>query len=538
MSGASVFDTFDMVVALSQKTINDQLVHLKSMGAIRDKLIIWRELVNKDFVYHVVDNQDQIPGLAGGGDKPTAECIIGELTPRILIAENGTAVTFILGFTGGQAYFAESMKLVEYDMSGWSYAINVDLNLAELAAKDIKDHVGIPQHVKDQLSGFSQQFFTVQSLFMDLETTQLTNTDPTHTKAGSSGDQGLQTFMFFLWNYLSKLNPQKNPYILGYSLNTSDKTQFKPDQRVPPSVEPVGTTFSVTKNPQSADLSTINFLLVTKDGSGPIKNNVTYSDVWLTAADKVDGKAIFSHKRLAEPLLMKPFFDGFKSQIYNSFKGNLGVDAGMSFQDGMHWNGSSTYNMTVSQQNTHDGDDIYNSSYDVQFNTGHGSGVMTMNSGSLHLYKEHSKNLLLCTARAQISGTVNWNANITVKATKDDKGKPILKPDPSPINVTHAPDWSPHLNDCAKAASVFSHIFGALLDDLLTFGRTDFFEGLLTDAFDVSIGGFRNVDAAFSNVGNISQVVYLPAGQVFEFRDPTFSIDGDLALGLTYLSQN
>ena len=57
MKNAEVFNDYDMVVCMTQKTINDQLTHLTKMGIIRSELILVQKVDRKtrSYVYQVLD---------------------------------------------------------------------------------------------------------------------------------------------------------------------------------------------------------------------------------------------------------------------------------------------------------------------------------------------------------------------------------------------------------------------------------------------------------------------------------------------------
>ncbi|MEM6624209.1 MAG: hypothetical protein AAF674_18460 [Pseudomonadota bacterium] len=534
----SVFDTFDMVVALSQKTINDQLAQLQRLGSIQDTFYLYRTVDDKgDYHYTAADTKADVPGLKDGATEPSVECLLAYVAPRVELARSGTDVSFVLTFPKGEAWLYRGGRLFQHDMSGWSYAIDIDLNLAEIAKEDIAKNKGIPEQVQQQLTDFSTRDFTVNNLFIDFNSVDLVRFDPAGTKAGDAGEMGMQALALFMQFYLTNQQKEGNPYILGYSLTTTSKTQFKDSEKVPASLRPVGATFSVTHNPKNPELSTLNFLIDTEGGSGPIiKSKTIFEDQWLTKADGVDGKAIFSHKRLAIPLLLEPFYNNLKDSVWDKISGHIDVNSGHSFADGSTAV-SNGFNFTISAQN---GDDNkYYSSYVARFDSAGGEAQIDYEQGYLRLYKEKSKGLLFCTARAHIDGTVNWMGKTTLSAILDADGKAVLKPNSSPIQVNKPyPDWSIHKNSCAKDWSAIGSIFGKILDGLLTFGQTNFFEDLLSNALDVKIDSFGDVTAALANVGNVSNVVYLPAGGVFDFRDPAFNGAGDLSLGLTYKSQH
>ena len=541
MQNTDIFKTYDMVVALTQKTINDQLRRLLALGVIRDKLIITKSFdANGNFSYEVLENEADIPGFTQG--KPTVAFINGDLLPQISIDRSGTDVSFRLNFVGGTAGFYAGPVIRQHDMTGWTYAIDIDLDLLEISREDLQAHKAVPAHVKQQLTQFQDQFFTVNSLFVDFESVNLLKFNPTKSTAGAGGDAALQDLVLFMQFYLGGLKKDNNPYILGYSLSTSDKTEFKPNQKVPASLRPVGATFNVFHDPVSPARSTLNFLIVTEEGSGPIRTRPqTFDTNWISPAEQVDGKLIYSEKRFMTPLILEPYYDAFQSGVFEKIRNQISVNAGNTYAQGTRRTANG-YGFVVSDQDG--GHDKYKSSYQVEFDA-HGDDLnVSFRSGSLYVYKQKNKDIgpkikghvIGCTAKFWVDGTINWNGAITLSATKDASGEPIVKPAAS-MSVTSYPDWKPHENSCAKAAGILALILGSILDSLTGGLDRGFFTNLIERAIQQNLGDFGPLADSVQNIGQVSTIVYLPAGDVFAFKDPAADPAGNFSLGLTYQSQ-
>jgi hypothetical protein len=537
MKNPEIFNDYDMVVCMTEKTINDQLTHLTRMGVIKPELILVQTVQNRDYVYEVLDSADKIPRDSDGN--PTVACIDGHITPQVEIAESGTNITFVLSFRSGTAYFWQGngplAELVPYDMTGWKYGISITLDLKAVEKDDIAGNKAVPQLVKDQLYHFMSNMFSVNSLFMDFESTDLMRFDPAHTDTSSAGDVGLEQLVLFMNFYLQDLQRKGNPYILGYSLTTSDKTNYDPDQNVPDQLRPVGTTFTLYHDPVNSNLSNLNFVLATKGGHGKIVGTPgNFDSNWISPTEQCDAKMIYSHSCLVEQFILRPFFDQFRSQVFQQIKDNISVGEGKAYDDAKT---QTATGFSYAISNVSAGDDQYVNNFTADF-TGDATSVAVDLKGHLAFYKEVDKNMGFCQAKAHATGSLDWSMTITLATVKDAKGEPTLKLSNTPVKIDNSTQDSDK-NDCAKGFEVIGKILGGILDALTFFSDKGFFTKLLDNVFDLHIPGIGNVGAAFGNLaGSVATVLVLPAGQVFFFKSPSIDTQGNLAMQLTYKAEN
>ena len=535
MKNTEIFQTYDMVVSIPQDTINAQLNHLVRIGTIRPELILVQTIKNGKYVYEVLDSASAIPVDDSG--KPKDAYIDGEILPQVAITESGSNITFILKFLNGTAYLWEGQgplkKKKKFDMTGWQYGIDVDLDLTEIAKDDIGKNVAVPKNVKDQLQHFSDNMFTINHLFMDFESTDLLKFNPTHSNAGSAGDVGLQYLVTFMQFYLENLIKSGNPYILGYSLTTTPETQYPKNQIIPDSLRPVGTTYTMYYDPVHPKISNLNFVLATQGGhKGILGSPGNFDSNWIQPDEQIDAKMIYSHTVLLEDLYLKPFFNQLQQNIYNKIKDHIDVGIGNSYQNAKS---STPSGFSFNVSNVSSGDDQYVNHFEANIVTKPGTVEINLD-GSLKFYKEHSKHLGLCTARASLTAGIDWSGTITLTVEKNKNGVPTLHNQREfQIDNSH---HNTHRNECAKVASIFGDIFGALLGALTTGLSFDFFTKLFDDLLDVRVPGIGNIGLALQNLGNsVSTVIILPAGQVFFFKNPSADPEANLSLGLTYKSE-
>jgi hypothetical protein len=148
----------------------------------------------------------------------------------------------------------------------------------------------IPEHLQKQLTDFKDSMFTVNSLFLNFESTDLVAYDERNTKAPEDIDVRKQ-FILMMSNYLKYLvdsgtlsllcyslfitsfsidqcstfpHPLGNPFVLGHTVSVGDTTRFENGAPVTDILLPAGTTYTMYHDPNQSRLSTLNFCLVTK----------------------------------------------------------------------------------------------------------------------------------------------------------------------------------------------------------------------------------------------------------------------------------
>lgn len=535
MKNSEIFQNYDMVVSIPVSTINAQLNHLVRLGVIRQQLMLVQTIENGNYRYEALDSASQIPMDAAGN--PKYAYVNSEFLPAVAISDSGTSITFILNFQAGTACFWEGegplAQLQAFDMRGWSYGIDVDMDLATIAKDDIARNFAVPANVQDQLRQFSDEMFTVNSLFMDFESTDLLRFNPTYSQAGTAGDVGLQALTTFMQFYLTNLVKAGNPYVLGYSLTTTAATKYPASEQIPASLRPAGTTYTMYRDAAHPDISTLNFVLATQGGHGAINGSPgNFDSNWIQPDEQIDAKIVYSHAVLIEDLYLKPFFDQLRQGIYDQIHSHIDVGIGRDYDAAKS---ATPTGFSYEIANDSSGDDQYVNRFEASFATTPGATAINLD-GTLKFYKEHSRNLGLVTARASLTAEVTWSGTITISVEKDAGGVPTLHTDREfPIVKS---DHNTYMNDAAKGLDAFSNIFG----DILNFLTKELSPGFFTTLFDallaVPVPGIGNIGGALQNLGSsVGTVIVLPAGQVFFFKNPSADPEANLSLGLTYKSE-
>ncbi|HWB49299.1 MAG TPA: hypothetical protein VG651_09330 [Stellaceae bacterium] len=536
MNNIEIFTDYDMVVSITEKTVNDQIAHLINIGMIKPEFIVTQKIVGSDYEFAVLDSAAQVPRDKDG--QPLQAYIDGQIEPRLAISQSGSSVTFVLNFQSGTAYlwtgFGPAAKLTRYDIGGWSYGINVNLDLKVLADDDKGK---VPANIWDMLHEFRVDMFDVLHLFVDFESTDLTKFDPAYTTTKGSGDVGSQQLAAFMEFYLEFLVKTGSPYILGYSPNATPATKYGENWQVPDILRPVGTTFTVYHDPRHAGLSNLNFVLATKGGHRGILGSPGVFDTnWITPDEQCDAKMIYSHACLIEGLILQPFFNAFSNRVYAQVAGHINVSRGNDYRRARTAMPTG-FRYSISEIDY--GHDQYVNYYSV--NIVNSQDKVDLNfSGHLAFYKEIDKYIgidpLGHNCKAYAKGSIDWSGTISLQATKDSKGHATLALARAFRIDRH--DADQHVD---TALEIFSWIAGAI-DKIL--GALDDFglpHGLLEQVFDTllktPVPGIGDLSIAFASMGNsVANAVILPAGPVFFFKNPAADPAANLSLELTYKS--
>lgn len=532
MQNKQIFNNYDMVVSMKQEMINDQLTHLQRLGVIERKLILVQEFDGDNYDYKILDSPDKIPRDKDGN--PKYAYLNVTVHPQVKIKESGQKIIFVLEFKDGKAAFWKGTgpmaKLKQYDVSDWKYGVAVDLGLKQLEQKHIGKGIKVPDDVKKQLNKFSEDMFRIDHLFMDFESSSLMEPDETETE--TPGDLVTQQLAEFMHYYLTDLQRDGNPYILGYSLNTTDDTKMP--KEVPKSMKPTGTTYTMYNDADTPENSTLNFILVTEGGHKKIHDVPDpFDSNWIKKDEQCDAKMIYSHDVLLEEFLLKPFFDKLRNGVYDKIKGDVSVGKGVPYEKAKHTRANGLRYSIV-----HDnyGNDQYENYYTVDVKNKK-SQVDLKFDGTVRVYKKVNRNMGFCTAEAHSSATANWHGTVTIKATKDSKGNPKLDLNTHDFKVTK--DVDSDKNTCAEAFKWIGQILGGIFEAFTFFADQGYMLEVMDYVFNLKVPHLGNPEGVFGYLPDAPRaVIILPAGQEFFFKNPGSNSAGDFELELTYKSQN
>ncbi|KAI1644579.1 uncharacterized protein F4817DRAFT_318734 [Daldinia loculata] len=552
MKNSDVFTSsgYDMVVSVTQKSVNDQLIHLAhpDIATIKTSFILSMEYdeFSDSSIPKFYDNYKDVPKDSSG--KPQDPLINGNYMPSVLIDHSGTDIVLVLHFDRGSAWLRDmnSGRLKEWDMAGWQYGISISLDFAGIGRSDLQAGKAVPEIVADKLTKFVSEGFSVAQMFVNFESTDLVNFNPIHTNVNKATEAAKQGFVFVMTSYLKyfKAHPKSNPFILGYTIS-DNRSQSDPDKNVPPSLKPIGQTFSLYFDPTDQDRSTINFVLNTEGstkkylgiGTHPTPGN--FDSNWIQPQEQCDGKMIYSSFSFYESLILYPFYESFSTKFSERFKDtDLKIPPTPKYEDAKSGIGG---NVSFQIAKVEAGDDQYTNKYSVSaFNTSE-SCITIRFSGEISFEKTARKNII-CEAVAWASTRIEWSAEITLTQTKDKDGKVTIEVKASdPVFSQYGP--SSGKNGCAEFWEEVAIIIGTILDVLkaiFTFGLStdNFFSKLFLELVSPDMGRLPGPAAFVGGLdSNINSTFMLPAGQVFFSKKPTIDSDGDFSVQLTYKTE-
>lgn len=514
MNNSLIFNQFDIVASFTEETINGELAQLVQEKTISPNIILYRTLNSSNsYVYAIATSSNNIP--------KGAEYINGAITPSIKIQNTGSSVTLVLNFTSGEGYFIDKAgfgplaKLKKYDMAGWTYGIDINLELTRFG-NTLKASPNITQ----QLDKFTAENLSINSLFLDFVSSDLETSNPAYTTCPKE----MVLFMSF---YFEHLNKTENPYILGYNINATSTTNF-PNQ-IPSQLKPTGTDFTVFADKTQENLSNLNYTMVTEGGHQKIVGPPpTLDSNWFSTQSNPAGKMIISHQCLLEDLILIPFYNNLQRKIYAQISQHISVGEGNSYQAAKSKNGN-TWNFTIA--NVPGGDNQYVNKFSMTIENKGGATNLAFNGG-LRINKSVSKDCFFCTARANASAEVSWAGNVLIGI--DGNG---LLSFTDAFKITNK-NSGQNKNSCADAMSVIGSILGGILDVFTGWTDGGFFSNLLSDAFSVDIPGIGTISLALDNFSNaIGSVLLTPTGNTYKVNpseaSPYFDQEGNLYLDLT-----
>ncbi|MDN3292907.1 hypothetical protein QWM81_02360 [Streptomyces ficellus] len=536
MKNTDIFSSYDMVVSIKEDVINQQLIDLQNLDdaerCIPSRLaVVAQHAEDGSTTYQILEGDAQPPEISSNPKENTFSYIDGTFEPSIYIPKSGGEVSFRMTFRGGNAALWSgpiwAPKLDTYSMAGWKYGVGVNLDLQNLGEDGVRK---LPQPVADQLSKFTDDMFQVRHLFVDFQTAQLINWDPDFTIVQGSKDAGLTTqFATLLGGYLRQMKSANNPYVLGYA---PPGTALKTSGNVPDGLLPTGTTFTMYHDKRDPTLNAVNFVLVTKLRGKKISGSPQIFDTsWLTGKEQGGARMTVGFADLVEPLILKPVYDGLRTQIHQQLSGHVNVEEGNEYKDGIKATGTG-YSFTISDVTT--GDDQYKNTFDVSFKQDSGKAVVSL-SGTVMAYKETTKHELTCTAKTWHTVTVDWNGTVTLAPPeKDAEGRPTITVS---HDFSHTVKNEPGSNDCAnsyKWIDLFAEAMNPLAMAIDALMGGDILKSILDDVPE--IGDLQTAMATFGDT--ISGTVVLPAGRVFSFGAVDIDGQGNVSLELTYKGEH
>lgn len=179
-----------------------------------------------------------------------------------LLKQNHSELRFkITLLPGSYLFFRQDSKVMKYDLGTPSvtYAFRVNLGKVHITSNekivDMDEH-GTVKQVTLADKGISDADFTIESLFLDFENSNVTDYDPGNSKL--TPDMKTNNLLqAALGNYFKNLKGTDNPYILGYGV--TKRTIKEGEQAM---FYPTGVSYSSSFSNQDR-ASSFNFLMLT-----------------------------------------------------------------------------------------------------------------------------------------------------------------------------------------------------------------------------------------------------------------------------------
>jgi hypothetical protein len=502
---------FDMVAAISQKAINSQFEDL-FLG-------------------------DTFPKTLTLGDDSSACMMTANLAPpTVTLATAGkpnTVILFINMPSGTFTYWVghgPSSTQSQVDFQNWVYAFDVNVDFLAIEQSAIANGTGIPDVVKNTLNSFSSSMFTIQSLFMDFENSNIANYDPSLSHlplpdgSSLSNDPELMAeFQLMLQDYFISLEGTDNPYILGYSVNAKNPNQNTANFPIPTFV-PTGATFStqVDNSQPNGALNALNFLVMTDNHAMP-QSAGTFKSNWIKNTD-CDGTFVIAEKIFWNQWLL-PMIEAALTPVtptdYNCLQA-------ATTPTSSGWQLNREYTKAWIDKDAFIDFDLHNS-LDLKFDatvvptnqinttTQNNQVLITISGNCVAQYHSYYEALGIKTELDVTSSVTDWTVSITLTAGNNGIIDMNVSENIPAAYIERGGNW---LGDLGEWLSQDAQ------DRLDNYGQE------LADQFDANIKDISNL------LGNVNNQFVSPAGDVFFFSDISVDDNANLLSSIRYKQEN
>ncbi|MEZ6852349.1 hypothetical protein [Halodesulfovibrio aestuarii] len=293
---------YEMAVSLSMFAINSELAMLSKMKDPDDPS---QKIIRTEFGYWQIEDDDGgVLSRQTTSDKNLYEKMFNDFepdyddpdgpqrivgfegkikTPTLEVkARTDKTINMTLEFISGE-YNSKRSSIRHVPLKGLKVVFNVDLASAPTreakkeyntpeAEKAVTDHIEkIKSDFKEAEQSLSDQCFTVESLFLDLENVDYIN-DVKVYPATDEQDKYAQKIQTMLSSYLTSISKGAiaNPYVLGYMV-TLPKLKATEDALFQPRAMTYSVSYASNKDgEQDAERSCVNFMMnTTPDAPAP-----------------------------------------------------------------------------------------------------------------------------------------------------------------------------------------------------------------------------------------------------------------------------
>jgi hypothetical protein len=502
---------FDMVAAISQKAINSQF---------------------EDLFYG-----DTFPQTWTLGDESSACMMTANLAPpTVTLAVSGkpnTVILMINMLNGTLTYWVghgPSSTQSQVNFQNWVYAFDVNVDFLSIESVDISTGTGIPAVVKDTLNNFDSSMFTIQSLFMDFENSNIANYDPSLShlplpdgSSLSSNPSLMAEFQLTLQDYFISLKGTDNPYILGYSVNAKNPSQNSANFPIPTFV-PTGATFStlVDNSQPNGILNALNYLVMTDSHQMP-SNAGTFASNWIKTTD-CDGTFVIGEKIFWNQWLL-PMIEAALTPVtptdYNCLQASTTPTSS-------GWQMNREYTKAWIDKDAMMHFDLHNS-LDLKFDatvkptnkinttTGINEVLITINGNCVAQYNSYYEAIGIKTELDVTSSVNNWTVTITLTCGNNGIINMDVEEDIPTADIERGGNWLGELGEWLSQDAQ---------------DRLDNYGAELAKQFDANIEDISNL------LKNVNNQFVSPAGDVFFFSDISVDNNANLLSSIKYKEEN
>lgn len=301
MKGNKTLAGYDMVLALSENTINYQFQELHKRNIIHKKWGILSGKIkvgNEKKAFHITDQdakfksklkrwidlQKEISQAREKSDWAEIGRLVGLVesenvnfdfgwdanlkAPKIHIIQNDPKnLTFEIRFKSGKLYHRpEDTNAVDsYNLKDLVYAFQVPIGQLKVTKDKMIMEAGNQVETVIRESGLTNQDFTIESLFLNFQNANISTFDKNKSSFPEAASLAFQIAVENYFNVV--LHKKEHPYVLGYSIQrkkikASDKAMFQPTSLG------FSTSYS-NRNKKSGVFSAFNFLMMLNDTKPP-----------------------------------------------------------------------------------------------------------------------------------------------------------------------------------------------------------------------------------------------------------------------------
>lgn len=298
MKGNETLAGYDMVLALSENTINYQFQQLHKRNIIHKKWGVLGGKTADDKDIHITDqdtgfskkikdwiaiqkdiekarkdnNWNEIGKLMTRRDSDNLNFTFGWdatlVAPEVRFIKDNTKEVFLeIGFKKGKLYYREeeTKAVTIFDLKDAVYAFKVPIGQLKVNKEQMVLDASESAKQVIRESGLSDDDFTIQSLFLNFENANISNFDKSKSKLPTGSSEAFQNAISNYFNIT--VAGSDNPYVLGYGINrkkikASEKAMFQPTSLG------FSTSYS-NKNKKPGDFSAFNFLMMLNDTKPP-----------------------------------------------------------------------------------------------------------------------------------------------------------------------------------------------------------------------------------------------------------------------------